>query len=1087
MPEKNTQNSIVASNFLGVEKNGKPNLKISQEKAYQILSEGLVFTMEGDLKEAMSQQRMKADLIPGQARPIGKPEKFQPEKPYFDPFKNLGQPAEVIPEKELPPQSIEKPAPAPVSMARGPAEPLVAPSLIIEEKPLPFRKVDVLDKAKQVQEERLVEEKFSQITPEQETVQKALAEKAKIEEQKKEKEAIEVIRQEARKQEEKEKKEAAPKVPQVSRFQPKGLEGSSREAEGLEGNRGTVQPSPPRTTSTGAGTRSPGLAPSPILTGKDWLKGIPFQSLPKIKQELSQKTLDILAQLKKLSLEERPFSEKHTRLLVKLKEKNLILNKALAQVETAKERQRQIEDLEAKAQSASQKHTLEQKRWEIEETLKQTEEAKWAQEEEVEKFHLALSGIDSSLNEFKRKQNALENKKSQIQKFLAGLDFFKEKEILNEKIKASRKQIQALETQQRMLLGQQKELDIQINDAKQQEQRIEERAKTIEKQVQQTAEFRERRKLEQERWQVAEQRRIQEKRRWELEKENEVLLPKLQAIESRLHQERRNENDILKKVQEIETQIGEIPLLQELSSVSSELAKFWEKSGVEEITKPAVSQENIAKASAVLIERVAPEKEVRAEPKTELSKPSPALPQAQTATPEKRTEEEILFLKKTQTPTKQLPISVLKQNSPEEQEVIEQIRLQAKAKEQELALAGVKQQIEQEKRGITAEMRQKQEEEARQKSIQAIKKLAEQEQKKAFFGKLKGPLLKEEVLRKISKIYPQEEAQRQEFLEKISQKTKPQVKQKAKGLEEGVVFHPMIRKTSLFEKVAVRVLIVILMVGIGFGLYLGVSALIKHNKNKLVLPSYQATSTFISTSTEPFEWPVVVPGGATTTGSTSSTSSSQASSSQVIATSTVPQATTTIPATPPPAVQAPSPIIPVSKTFILSFQIGDSAFFASTSQVLQSPAKSGSFEQIAVKDEQNNNFLTVSQISEIMQVEFPQELAQKDVTSTLLVFGSKYGNRLGFIVQTESTSTLFNSFKSWESQAESQTEPIFSLMGKTSPALNKVFKLLKYKTVSMWCQTFTKQDLGICYAVYKNYFIFTSSFEQMARIVDKLP
>lgn len=1028
MPEEKTQNSIAASKFLGADKNAKPNLKISQEKAYQILSEGVVFTMEDDLKEAMSQQRMKADLIPGQAKPIGKPEKFQPEKPYFDPFKNLSpvrsgasngvsqespaaktvKPAETIFKKELPVQPTEKLA-----------EPSAASLHGIEEKPLPFKKVDVLDRAEQAEEERLAKEKFSPITLEQEMVQRAVAEKAKIEEQRKERETVETIRQEAREQKEEE----------LALKQPKG----------------------------------PEFVLSPTLTGKDWLKSIPSQNLPKIKQELSKKVLDILAELKKLSFEERPFSEKRARLSAKLKEKNLVLDKVLAHAETAKERQRQIESLEAKAQDSSQKHTLEQQRWQIEETLKQTEEAKWAQEEEVEKLHLALSKIDSSLNELKRRQNAFENKKSQIQKFLAGLELFKEKEILDEKIKANRKQIQFLESQQKTFLNQQKELDVQISVAKQQEQKIEEGAKAIEKQVQQTTEFRERRKLEQERWQVAEQRKIQEKKRWELEKDKEALLPKLQSIESRLAQEQRNEDGILKKVQEIETQIGEIPRLPEL-------AEFWETARAPEI--PKAFQKPIFHPQA-----------------KEIIKEKPLPPEVQA----KVIQQEPSFGQKVVQESKvQLKQEVPKE-TPEEQEIIEQIRLQAKAKEQELALGAVKQRIEQEKRGITAEMRQKQEEEARQKSIQAIKKLAEQEQKKAFFGKLKGPLLKEEVLRKISKIYPQEEAQRQEFLEKISQKTKPQIKQKAKGLEEGVVFHPMIRKTSLFEKITVRVLIVVIMAGIGFGLYLGVGALIKHNRNKPVLPGYQATSTFASTSTEPFEWPVVVPGGATTT---VSTSSPQASFPQVIATSTatttVPVATTTafITSILPKAtstIQAPASLVPVSKTHIISYQISDGAFFASTSQVLQSPAKAGSFEQIAVKDEQNNRFLTISQISGIMQVGFPQELVQEDAFSTLLVFGSKYGNRLGFIAQTKSTSTLLAGFKSWESQAESQTEPIFSLMGKTSPALSKIFKLLRYKTVLMQCQTFTKQDLGICYAAYKNYFIFTSSFEQMARIVDKLP
>ncbi len=168
MPGKNTQNSIADSNFLGADQNGKPNLKISQEKAYQILSEGFVFTMEDDLKEALKRQKMKTVLIPDQARPTGKPEKFQPEKPYFDPFKTLSpdksgvsieapatKPAEITPKKVFPVQPIEKPK-----------EPIAESLLFVEEKSLPFKKVDILDREKQAEKERLAEEEIPQIIPE---------------------------------------------------------------------------------------------------------------------------------------------------------------------------------------------------------------------------------------------------------------------------------------------------------------------------------------------------------------------------------------------------------------------------------------------------------------------------------------------------------------------------------------------------------------------------------------------------------------------------------------------------------------------------------------------------------------------------------------------------------------------------------------------------------------------------------------------------------------------------------------------------------------------------------------------------------
>lgn len=397
-----------------------------------------------------------------------------------------------------------------------------------------------------------------------------------------------------------------------------------------------------------------------------------------------------------------------------------------------------------------------------------------------------------------------------------------------------------------------------------------------------------------------------------------------------------------------------------------------------------------------------------------------------------------------------------------EKEIIKQIRLNAKEREQELIQKQfVQKQVIEEKQAMDEEQRQRIEEETRQKAIEKLKQIAEQEQKKLFTGKLKGPLLKEEILKKLTRVSPEEEAQRKVFLSKINQKTKQLPHQKSKNFEEGVVFHPMIKKISLFEKVTVRILIIFLIIGVIVGIYFLITKLTKkENANPLLLNN--STTTIVLDT--------------------------------ISSTSSLPTTTTApvIPITPPIAITTqtllpPRPLISVSKNNIFSYKDSSQSIVSSIEKIIENKKQYNSFEQITIFDENQKSFLGAMQFFRILGAVLPEEINQENGTTTILVFSSKFGNRLGFILQTENGANIQSSFLSWENQAEADTASIFDLMGKTSPVLQKSFTDLKYKTTSIRCQAFINVDLGICYAIYKNYFIWTSSFEQMQRIVDKLP
>ncbi|MBZ9571736.1 hypothetical protein KJA15_00120 [Patescibacteria group bacterium] len=69
---------------------------------------------------------------------------------------------------------------------------------------------------------------------------------------------------------------------------------------------------------------------------------------------------------------------------------------------------------------------------------------------------------------------------------------------------------------------------------------------------------------------------------------------------------------------------------------------------------------------------------------------------------------------------------------------------------------------------------------------------------------------------------------------------------------------------------------------------------------------------------------------------------------------------------------------------------------------------------------------------------------------------------------------------------EEDFQNFFTMLGKTGPALVPFFKDANYKGVSFRLQAFTREDLGICYLLPDDFFVFSSSGENLIKTIDKL-
>jgi len=941
MPDKNTK-KLTGEKLAVLEQEGKGfSGRLSQERAYKILSQGIVLTMEDDLREALQRQKMKADLIPGQAKKEDKAREVFAETPVFDPFQNLEEAVKEAPEKAKLESSFKK------ETFVKKIEPGAS------QKPESPIRSNVAVEAKSFQPQNLGKKEA------------ALKEGALFEETKTKVEAGEAYKE----------------------------------------------------------------AQKPAI-----LREISGENIEKIKQDLGQRALDILSKLKSINIEGEPFLQRRKAVLEKIELQKKAFENFFQKTEAIKLQQVKLEKQEQEAKDSLIKHSFEEQRWQIEEKLKQAQDLQWTQEEEIEKAQMALSKIDNDLKNFSEQKTKLEKEKIEIQKFLENIGFLRQKEEFLNKNQSFLNQKPHLEASYNEALLQKNKQDQELLLITKEEQKIEKDLKILEDTIQQAADFQERRKLEQERRELTQKRQLQEKKRWEFEKNQTVVKNNFNLANEKFLKIKQEEENFNQKVAEIEARIDKGVFLLEAEKYLKPLAQKKEQQQKEqevkkEIQKEAAPFEDIEQPLAI--------SETVAKGETLLSRE-------------------------------------------QEQEAVERIRLEAKRREQELIQKQVVQkQVVQEKQAIHAEFKQKQEEEDRARAIIKLRQIAEQEQKKAFAGKLKGPLLKEEILKKLTKISLQEEGQRKEFLARIDKKTKLLPKQKQKGFEEAVIFHPMIKKISLFEKIAIRFLIILIIIGVGLGIYFGVLELSKRQASNLPPIDKNATTSQNPTN----DWPSLYPNTSTTASSTIpfSTSTLPLATTTPAATSGQAQTTTT-----PAIITPPISLIPVSKNNIFSYKDNLQAVASSTFTVLKSAIKYNLFEQISVFNENSQAYLNVGQFFEMLGAKMPIELGQESGTSTILVFSSKFGNRLGFIVQSANVNILNEAFLSWEGQAEQDMSSVFDLMGKTEPAKGPFFSV-KYKTNVVRCQTFTKSDFGICYVAYKNYFIWGSAFEQIARIVDKLP
>lgn len=194
-----------------------------------------------------------------------------------------------------------------------------------------------------------------------------------------------------------------------------------------------------------------------------------------------------------------------------------------------------------------------------------------------------------------------------------------------------------------------------------------------------------------------------------------------------------------------------------------------------------------------------------------------------------------------------------------------------------------------------------------------------------------------------------------------------------------------------------------------------------------------------------------------------------------------------VPASPatstPPEIIIPPSLVQVEKTE--NFDISKTEDLPN---VLADAAKEGvtenSFVRIIVKNTTENRLVLPQEIAQAFQVEAPEGFFDSlGEDFTLLSYVQKEGRRPVLIAKIKDKTGLNNALKGWE--AKIAKDGVF-LSGAKIQALVSYFKTGKYKNTPVRYLTISKQDMGVCYVIFGDYFVLTASFAGLKAAVDRI-
>lgn len=184
-----------------------------------------------------------------------------------------------------------------------------------------------------------------------------------------------------------------------------------------------------------------------------------------------------------------------------------------------------------------------------------------------------------------------------------------------------------------------------------------------------------------------------------------------------------------------------------------------------------------------------------------------------------------------------------------------------------------------------------------------------------------------------------------------------------------------------------------------------------------------------------------------------------------------------------PEIRIPVSLIPIEKTKTIEIS-NIEEIPTILKEIMQEEIVDGEFLRVAIKNIKEERLVSFQELSAGLGIEMPEEMYQKiDQDYTLAFYSQAQEKRVVLIAKVKEHQGLTEVLKNWEKQI---LETDLAILGEQYPPLVSSFKTSFYKDIGFRYLTISKNDLGLCYAYFDNYFLITSSFESFKKVIDQI-
>ena len=793
-------------------------------------------------------------------------------------------------------------------------------------------------------------------------------------------------------------------------------------------------------------------------------RGILVQSKKSFDLEKSK----IERELKKITIEKDPLDSPKEVLLKEISDIERV-SKSIVEREAKVEEQKKIlEEKEMMAKTPKERRQIEKERQALEEKRKELEERRWPWDDKIKQAQDKLRIIDSKLvfldmaaEELEKKKNEIAEEEEKINLELEALDL---KETLK-KIQFIKKSIEDTKDSLLMKIS---DAEARMAEISNTEKQIEEDEKLVEEEEMAMKDIDERRRLEKERWQIAQKRKAIEEERWKIEEEKNKSEIQLKKEEGRFQNFIDKASRSLERIKEIEAIIGlrvagKTDLETELEGEGRFGYKKEEKKEPEiPSAKMRIETEKPIEAKTEIISEKIQETEKEEEPKISSGTIETEIIEEKSfsSPPPSRQKEPSVVLESEEIKKEPSDLKNRKEKSTEEK------------LEEEKAIEEAKKRIESLKTGESLEKSSINILQGH--NLEAENIAASIAQKPETAGQKKQRQIKEEEASREDMLLRVQSPQKTFGGRPIKPPTGPSIP------EMSPIGKSLPRKTSITEKKWVRIFAFVLVLVLLFGNVTFWYWFLWIRTRPPVTP----VECFKDADCPPDK--VCGVGGICQSPplAKNCTANSDCNQDEICNPDGVCIQKQIV-------VDIPSPLFEADDK--REIKISEMAEIPSiVKQAISEWQNEDKFRQITIINTKENRVITLKDFFDALDLRAPDGFFEKlESNFTLFIYTSQpEGGRIGFVAKAIESQSLAAMLSSQEITMKEDYKPLFSMMNAGIPSDITFFRnasvQVGYTGPNFRFLTLAKNDLGICYFVDSQNFVFASSFKSIGKTLTKL-